>query len=277
MIWKTSQLFSIALTDMTTHSFTDLSEIWSQGLLNEFLRGTQEVAKLEKPPEPDLVITKNGQLSGYGEVKTLVDGEELALANILFKMKLNRIPLPPGCGFWTVTAEKEANLRYLRKSLLREVKQWHPGSLPSDYSILKILTDLGFKSPMHHKDADDDIVFVNPSTRIYTPIAERPVVGPIVRFALEEFDSKLSIETMKMRGRKTNHLFLWPCDSAYPELVFAAFDNPDLLPDDALELPDWLDYCWIGHKFGKVDDQVNAWLWGRSEGWQLVSVKLEPR
>lgn len=90
------------------------------------------MVKLGKPPDPDLVITKNGQLSGYGEVKTLVDGEELALANILLKRKLNRIPLPPGCGFWTFSAEKEANLIHLRKSLLSEVNLWHRGALPSN-------------------------------------------------------------------------------------------------------------------------------------------------
>lgn len=259
---------------MSIHSFTDLTEIWSQGLLNEFLRGTPEVAKLAEPPEPDLVITNNGRLTGYGEVKTLVDGEGLALANILFRRKLNTISLPPGCGFWTVIAEKDSNLLDLSKSLVREVKRWQPDALPSNASISKKLTDLSFKSPMHHKEADGDMVFVNPSTQIYTPIAGRPMVGPIVRFALEEFDSKQSLETMKMHAYKTNHLFLWPCDSAHPNLVFAAYDNPALLPEDTLELPDWLDYCWIGHKYGRVNDQVTAWVWGRSEGWRLVSAEL---
>jgi len=261
---------------VTRYSYSDLAEIWSECLLNEFLRKVSENATLAVPPSPDLVIHRGDEISGYGEVKTLVDSEGLALADALFGKKLNKIPLPEGLGFWTVVAERDANLRDLRKSLAKEIKRLTSGSAIDHETFLLALTLSGLKFPTHHKSPEADLLLIHSPPRVYTPLSRGPSISSMVLSALDDFDGKESIQTMKRNSRTTNHLFLWPCDSAHPELVFGAFDSPGLLPEDYPDLPVWLDYCWIGHKFTKAQGSVSAWVFGRNaRSWDLVEAKIQ--
>jgi len=221
---------------------------------------------------PDLAFYQGDESVGFGEVKTLTGNHLTQLSVELHGKGKFRVSLPKGRGLWSVWLDPQARVNDGRRILKKYLSDAKEHSAYDESQIEIKINKVGFRFLRHHpgSDGDGDQLILTQAPRPYTPLEDAIEPAPLFDFFQKKLSHKESVRTVREAPGPHRHIFLWPCETEFPEEVFAAYYFPTTLPRPLQRSLQGFTHLWIGHKYSLPEGGFRAWMYSENDGWTVV-------
>lgn len=259
----------------------------AEGIAAEFVQlwcGTSaKVYSLGRGDTADLSIEYQDGRRGLGEVKTTLDGLDLATSSAMRQFgPPHEIQLTAGLGSWSLTVGRHVNVKRLRRGLEvlvaqlgGETKLEIYGNWPTGHAA-DLARSLGIRRIERTDAFQGDLAF-------YLLEGDFGVI-PSEPIGLESWlDSFLSDSGKhqdswaRLRGSEIDerHVLIWINDDVPDGVRRYCSWHPDKVPTSTPRLPVWMTYLWL-LMASPFSTNMHAWVLGPTTGWQLLRLSKTP-
>jgi len=255
----------------------DLAESFAERVLSSSVGQFDfDTVKLSpKSAEFDISLLQKGVEIGVCQVKSTPDETQMGFLQAQQKYALVEVPLVDHCGEWIVHIKQTTQLKAVVDKIPTFVlllhsqgwNQWPRNNFLSeiDRLVSSIATSLGIVSAFSSGSGARSVAHIVPESRFDSWAPNSLFLNDWLNNIFEKHDK--SFKTIKGLKDRQRHLFIASGSGMPLQAIMEPAINLTLVPNDLPEIPDWLDYLWIGLTHLSNHDKSDIFFFDRSNGW----------